>query len=111
MDNTKTPKYYVDKIIKDIEFCITKLEKKAPDEFDEDEVLSSAISFKFIQISENVKKLPDSIYKMYPTIPWVKISGLRNRIVHDYGSVKLNIIYDTVKEDLPKLVSSLKEIK
>ena len=111
MDNTKTPKYYVDKIIKDIEFCITKLEKKTPDEFDEDEVLSSAISFKFIQISENVKKLPDSIYKMYPAIPWVKISGLRNRIVHDYGSVKLNIIYDTVKEDLPKLVSSLKEIK
>ena len=60
MDN-KTPKYYIEKIIKDIEFCINHLKDSTIEEFNEDEVLSSAISFKFVQISENAKKLPESI--------------------------------------------------
>jgi len=76
----------------------------------EDEVLSSAISFKFVQISENVKKLPNSIYDIYPNVPWMKISGLRNRIVHDYGSIQLDIIYDTVKNNLPDLKIEIEKI-
>lgn len=111
MDNSKTPQYYLDKIINDIEFCIIHLRGRTKEEFNEDEVLSSAISFKFVQISENVKKLPDVIYKKYPHIPWFKISGLRNRIVHDYGSIQLDIIYNTVTIDLPPLLENLIAIK
>ena len=110
MDNGKTYKYYVEKIIDDINFCIKHLEAISLQEFNMDEILSSAISFKFVQISENVKKLPLSINEVYPTIPWNKISGLRNRIVHDYGSIQLDIIYNTVKDDLPKLIVDLNEI-
>lgn len=47
---------------------------------------------------------------MYPNIPWMKISGLRNRIVHDYGSIQLDIIYNTVIQDLPLLLNDLKGI-
>lgn len=61
MDNNKTPKYYIEKIVKDIEFCIEHVKDSSIDEFNADEVLSSAISFKFVQISENAKKLPESI--------------------------------------------------
>ena len=57
-----------------------------------------------------LKKLPLSINEVYPNIPWNKISGLRNRIVHDYGSIQLDIIYNTVKDDLPKLIVDLNEI-
>lgn len=110
MDNGKTYKYYVEKIIDDINFCIKHLEAISLQEFNMDEILSSAISFKFVQISENVKKLPLSINEVYPNIPWNKISGLRNRIVHDYGSIQLDIIYNTVKDDLPKLIVDLNEI-
>lgn len=110
MDNGKTYKYYVKKIIDDINFCIKHLEAISLQEFNMDEILSSAISFKFVQISENVKKLPLSINEVYPNIPWNKISGLRNRIVHDYGSIQLDIIYNTVKDDLPKLIVDLNEI-
>lgn len=110
MDNGKTYKYYVEKIIDDINFCIKHLEAISLQEFNMDEILSSAISFKFVQISENVKKLPLFINEVYPNIPWNKISGLRNRIVHDYGSIQLDIIYNTVKDDLPKLIVDLNEI-
>lgn len=110
MDNNKTPKYYIEKIIIDIEFCIRYLKNVAIEEFNNNELLTSAISFKFVQISENVKKLPQSIFNMYPNIPWMKISGLRNRIVHDYGSIQLDIIYNTVIQDLPLLLNDLKGI-
>ena len=110
MDNNKTPKYYIEKIITDIEFCIRYLKNVAIDEFNNNELLTSAISFKFVQISENVKKLPQNIFIMYPNIPWMKISGLRNRIVHDYDGINLENIWYIISNDLEDLKSKLKII-
>lgn len=46
----------------------------------------------------------------YKSIPWNKISGLRNKIEHDYGSIQFEIIYDTIKNDLPVLVDKLNDL-
>ncbi|MGM9858494.1 MAG: DUF86 domain-containing protein [Bacilli bacterium] len=110
MDNVKDYKYFINNIIENIEFCLRHLDRISLEDFNRDEVLSSAISFKFIQISEYVKKLPNTIFDAYPNIPWHKISGLRNRIVHDYGSIQMEIIYYTVKDDLAELLNSLNDI-
>lgn len=110
MDNIKSPKYYLMKIIEDIKFAIKHTRDLNLLEFSQDEVLNSAISFKFIQISENAKKLSDSFVKNYMNIPWQKINGLRNKIVYDYGSIQLEIIYDTIVNDLPILLIKLEEI-
>ncbi len=110
MDNQKDTKYYCRKILEDIYFCIHHLENITIKNFNDDEVLSSAISFKFIQISESAKNLPDSFYQLFPNIPKQKISGMRNRIVHDYGSVNLDIVFYTVKEDFPILAKDLEKI-
>ena len=110
MDNIKTPTYYLLKIIEDINFVIDNTIGISIEEFSEDEVLNCAVSFKFIQISENAKQLPEGLVKEYPQIPWKKINGLRNRIVHDYGNVQLDIIYNTIEKDLPTLLKQLKII-
>ena len=110
MDNKKTPSYYVKKMINDIEFAISHTENVTLREFCDDEVLNSAISFKFVQISENAKKIPDWMIMKYKSIPWNKLSGLRNKIVHDYGSIQFEIIYDTIKNDLPVLVDKLNDL-
>ena len=110
MDNRKTPEYYFKKMIADIEFCIAHNNGITLKEFCENEVLNSAISFKFVQISENAKKIPDWMIMKYKSIPWNKISGLRNKIVHDYGSIQFEIIYDTINNDLPVLVDKLKDL-
>ena len=64
-----------------------------------------------IQISENAAKLPKVLKEENSSIPWVKISGLRNRIVHDYGSVDYSIVYETVVKDLPYLLELLMELQ
>lgn len=59
--------------------------------------------FRLIQISENARKISDSYKNNHGYIPWNSIYGLRNRIVHDYGNVDFNIVYNTVKYDIPAL--------
>ena len=64
--------------------------------------------FRLIQISENSKKLSDDFKKKHGTVPWMAVYGLRNRIVHDYGSVDLGIVFETLKTDIPVLYALIK---
>ena len=61
------------------------------------------MKFHLIQISENARRLSDDYKTNNPTIPWSDIYGLRNRIVHDYGNVVLDIVYETLTKDIPDL--------
>jgi uncharacterized protein with HEPN domain len=63
--------------------------------------------FRMIQISENAKLLSEEYKKEKAQIPWNAVYGLRNRIVHDYGHVDLNIVFQTLKEDIPDLLAQL----
>ena len=58
-------------------------------------------------ISENAKKLSVEYKSEKSNLPWYELSGLRNRIVHDYGNVDLDIVYETLKYDIPKLLEDL----
>lgn len=107
MDNIKNDKYYLEKIINDINFVINNTMNMTLEEFDSDELINSAVNFKFVQISENVSKLTNSFIALNSNIPWNKIKGLRNKIVHDYDNVFFDVIYYTIKNDLPSLLEKL----
>ncbi len=57
-------------------------------------------------IGEAVNKInstaPDFI-KLHPDLPWAKMRGMRNVAIHEYFFVDLDIVWTTVKDDLPKL--------
>ena len=57
----------------------------------------------------SAKKLTDDYKKKYSDIPWNAMYGLRNRIVHDYGSVDLNVVFNTLKQDIPELLEMFSE--
>lgn len=64
--------------------------------------------FRLVQISENARKLTEEYRELHSAIPWTALFGLRNRIVHDYGNVSLDIVFDTLKNDVPKLMNTMK---
>lgn len=70
-------------------------------------VLQDSMMFRLIQISEQAKYLTDEFREENAEIPWTDIFGLRNRIVHDYGNVSLNIVYDTLTKDIKELKEML----
>ena len=110
MNNTKDDSYYLEKIKADVLFVLNNTQNKSKDEFDEDEILKNAVSFKFVQISENASKLSIEVIRNSTNIPWNKIKGMRNRIVHDYGNVTVDILYDTIKKDFPNLINLINNI-
>ncbi len=103
MDNIKDDKYYANKIMIDVQYLIGLKEKYAYEEIQTNEMVLDSIFFRFIQIAENATKLSKELKASHKDIDWGAISGLRNRIVHDYGHTDLSIILDTLKEDIPKL--------
>jgi len=109
MDNIKNDHYYLEKIKKDIAFIVIHMKDVDLQELNENEVLLDSMLFRMIQISENAKKLSAEYKNGKPGLPWDEISGLRNRIVHDYGNVDLEIVYETLKYDIPELMEQLKE--
>lgn len=104
MDNIKNDDYYISKIKTDLEFIVNHMIDVDIEELNNNDVLLDSMLFHMIQISENTKGLTQEYKLSRPDVPWNAISGLRNKIVHDYGSVDLNIIYDTLKNDIPELL-------
>lgn len=107
MDNVKNDAYYLDRLRTDMEFIVRHMNGTSREELSKNELLLDSMLFRLIQISENVKKLSDEYKEKHPNVPWLAVSGLRNRIVHDYGSVDLSIVYSTLKDDIPELLELL----
>ena len=107
MDNIKNNIYYIQKIRKDLEFIVEHMRDVIMEELNVNEVLLDSMLFRMIQISENAKRLTDEYKLSHSHIPWSALSGMRNRIVHDYGNVDLNIVYETLKNDMLELLTLL----
>jgi len=52
------------------------------------------------------KNVPELIRTKYPDVPWKKMAGMRDRLVHGYFGVDLEILWETAKEDVPQLKNS-----
>ena len=107
MENLKNDDYYIQKLMKDLIFIEKYMNNVDIDELNSNELLLDSMLFRMIQLSENAKRLSEEYIKTYNDIPWNAIYGLRNRIVHDYGNVDLQVVYETLKNDIPELLKLL----
>lgn len=70
----------------------------------EDVPLQWLVTTPLYNIGEHVYNLSDEYKQTHSEIPWLMISGLRHRLVHDYDGTNWNIIADVVLEELPVLI-------
>ena len=61
-------------------------------------------------MGEAAKRLPMSLREQYPAIPWRGMAGMRDRIIHGYDTVDLQIVWDVVKQDIPKIKPQIQQI-
>ena len=61
-------------------------------------------------IGEAASKTSPEIQREYVQIPWVQMVGMRNHLIHGYFNVDLNIIWETLSNNLPSLINTLEEI-
>ncbi len=111
MDSIKDDNYYLKSIKKSFDRITSKTNGISYMEFYENMDIQEITKFHLIQISENAKKISDEYIQSKKEISWGDIYGLRNRIVHDYGNVILDIVYETLMEDIPEVKKQLFEEK
>lgn len=79
-------------------------------ELDSDEMLTLAVIRLLEIIGEAARSLSHEIKDKNPQIPWKQISGTRDRLIHGYFDVDLDIIWNIVNRDLPPLIEELEKI-
>lgn len=100
MDNIKGDKYFLKKIIENIDFILEKTDGMSLEQIKNNDVLIDSIMFRFIQIAEEAQELSSSFKDKTATLPWHQLNGIRNRIVHAYEIIRIDIIYETITKDL-----------
>jgi uncharacterized protein with HEPN domain len=61
-------------------------------------------------ICEAAREVPTDVRRRYPQVPWQDMADMRNKLIHEYFGVDLEVVWRTVQEDLPPLVGAVQQI-
>jgi uncharacterized protein with HEPN domain len=79
-------------------------------DLDHERILNLAVVRLLEIIGEAANKIPREECLKYPEIPWNAMVSMRNRLIHAYGDIDLDIVWQVVKENLSILIEQLKVI-
>ncbi len=97
-------------ILESIDRVTQYIEGLSFDAFSDDQKSIDAVVRNLEIIGEAANRLPDEFKEKHPEVEWHKVVGLRNRIIHDYFGIDLEIIWQIIHSDLPALRQTLSKI-
>jgi uncharacterized protein with HEPN domain len=80
------------------------------DVFLDDPKTVRAVAFEFTTMGEAARAIPEEIQNQYPEIPWGKMQGIRNVLVHEYFRLDEEILWNASQNDIPPLIASLEKL-
>jgi len=106
----KGPTVYLRDVEESIESIESYVKGKDREEFLSNKMLQDAVIRRIEIIGEAVKNLPDDFTKRHPEVHWSNIARTRDKLIHGYSTVDLNIAFDVVEDDLPALRKQISKI-
>ncbi len=94
---------YIDHILRSIRKILEYTKNSGKKAFEEDTLLQDAVIRNIEIIGEATKKISSELKNNYPNIPWREMSGMRDKLIHDYLGVDIEIVWETIQTDIPRL--------
>jgi len=107
----KDPKVFLAHIMESIGLIEEYSESKTIQDFMRSKSLQDMIIRRIEIIGEAVKYLPDDIKDSHSEVPWKKVAGMRDVLIHQYFGVDIEATWDVVEKDIPELKSKLLRIQ
>jgi len=101
---------YLRDMFENAELALSFVQGMRFEEFIEDEKSQYAVMRALKVISEAARQVPDSVRNSTPEIPWREITGMRNKLMHEYFGASMKVVWRTVQEDLPAIIPYLKKM-
>jgi uncharacterized protein with HEPN domain len=100
--------------LEDILICARNIESFTAgmsfDSFLDDPRTIRAVAFEFTTMGEASRAIPEEIQEQYPEIPWGKMQGIRNVLVHEYFRLDEEILWNASQNDIPRLIAALEKL-
>ena len=90
-------------IVKHCDKILEKVSKITRDQFDQDEDVIQIVCFNILQIGELVKNFDVSFTSKFNKVPWKQIAGMRDKVAHGYGTIEIDIVWETATNDINAL--------
>ena len=97
------PRDYLRHIVTEADYLVRKADDLTLELFLADETLRRAFVRSLEIIGEAVKKLPEDFRAAHPGVEWRAIAGMRDRLIHGYFGVDYQLVWDVVRNHVPKL--------
>jgi uncharacterized protein with HEPN domain len=104
------PRDYLRHILIEADYLVDRSAGLSFDAFAADETLRRAFVRSLEIIGEAAKKVPEDFRAAHPAIEWRAMAGMRDRLIHDYFGVDLELVWDVVQTRIPELRSRLAAI-
>ena len=106
----KDPKIFLKHILESVEAVEKYTKKISKEKFAKDVEKQDAVIRRVEIIGEATRNISADFKVKHREIEWKEIIGMRDKLIHEYFGVSLNVVWNTIKKDIPKLKKQIQEL-